>query len=739
MTPRALAQTTDWSNDFSSEIKHIQEDTIKIALPGLAIFGFLLLVMIPNLPSPIYAIRITIASFIICLLVVALLNHSPDIATLLLLTGYLGTIFAVLMYESMPLVVFLLILPVGLSLIGLSRLAGFATAFFCSIIILILPPATLNWIPFLRFFSILAIWATVAMVFLTMRPMFTMVQWTWYGYKQSREALERARDYQVQLLQAMEDIKNANIQLLRLNQYANHMVEVAEDERRTKEQFVANVSHELRTPLNMIIGYSEMIVKEPNMYGRGLPPLLLADLSVVLRNSKHLSDLIDDVLDLSQIEAGQMAITKERMSLAEIIQSAVVAVTPLFTSKNLSLIMEFQEDLPFVFCDSTRIREVALNLLSNAGRYTEKGGVKVKVWREGEHIVVSVSDTGPGISIANQQKLFQPFQQLEHSRYRLNQGSGLGLSISKKFVELHDGKMWVESKPGEGSIFSFSLPIDPVIPLDKGALRWLNPEQPYEERARLPVTAPLEVRPRLVLVDQGMAFQRLLSRYFDQTEIVLADTLDIAFEELKKIPSQLFVINQPHIGSALEQIKQKDDLPYGVTTIICSVPGIPKVAEDLGVKDYLVKPISRDALLLSLDKLDRVIENILVVDDEPDAQQLFSRILTMADKGYRVLRAHNGKLALGLLMQERIDVIFLDLLMPEMNGYELINIIRKVSKLKDIPIILISALDPSSVPINSQALAITRTNGLSMFDLLACIKAIHGALINGKPSADPTL
>ena len=172
----------------------------------------------------------------------------------------------------------------------------------------------------------------------------------------------------------LEDLASANVQLARLNQLAQGMRHAAEDARRAKEEFVANVSHELRTPPNMIVGFSEMMLQAPQTYGKKIPSALLADLAVIQRNSQHLSSLIDDVLDLSQIEVGKMALTKERVAFQEVVQAAVTAVRPLFDSKGLHLKTEVPGDLPLVFCDRTRIREVVLNLLSNAGRFTEHGG-----------------------------------------------------------------------------------------------------------------------------------------------------------------------------------------------------------------------------------------------------------------------------------------------------------------------------------------------------------------------------
>ena len=282
----------------------------------------------------------------------------------------------------------------------------------------------------------------------------------------------------------MQDLNEANVQLTHMNRLAQSLRQIAEDERRAKEQFVANVSHELRTPLNMIIGFCEMITETPETYGESIPDTLLADLEVVLRNSQHLSGLINDVLDLSQIEVGQMALTREQIALSEIVQAAVTAVQPLFISKRLNLTTEIPEDLPTLYCDHIRIREVMLNLLSNAGRFTESGGVTIKAWCRAGNVYVSVSDTGPGISVEGQKRIFQPFEQLDSTIRRRYGGTGLGLSISKGFVEAHDGEMWVESQEGQGTTFFFRLPLELPTPSGGDFMRWFNPYNQPEQRTR---------------------------------------------------------------------------------------------------------------------------------------------------------------------------------------------------------------------------------------------------------------
>jgi signal transduction histidine kinase/CheY-like chemotaxis protein len=632
----------------------------------------------------------------------------------------------------------LLAFPTGLLALGVSLPAGIALASLLTVLILAAPASLLPLAIADRAVAIAAVWSTLGLLWLALRSLLNAVRWAWANYTQNHLALERARDQQQQLYETMEDLAAANAQLTRLNRLAQQLRQAAEEERHAKEQFVANVSHELRTPLNMIVGFCEMITNAPESYDGRIPPALLADLAIVLRNSQHLADLIDDVLDLSQIESGRMALVKERVAIAEIIESAVLAVRPLFASKRLALDVDVPADLPPLFCDRTRIREVVLNLLSNAGRFTEQGGVRVRAWQEGDDIVVSVADTGPGIAAADQQRLFRPFYQVDGTIRRRHGGTGLGLSISKGFVELHQGKMWVNSTVGQGTTFYFRLPIDPPASLD-GATRWLNPYAPYEERTRPSRAAPATVRPRCLLIERGDALRRLLHRYLDGVDVIAVPDLEAAIQELDAAPVQALLINDLDPSAAWTEGGRWKTLPYDVPVIVCSVPGTEEAANALGVCDYLVKPIVRERLLDALERVGRPVRTVLVVDDEPDALHLFARLLTEAGRGYRVLRATNARQALAIARHEPPDVILLDLVMPEMDGFELLTIRREDPTLRDIPVILISARDPLGQPIVSSGLAVTTRRGLSVPELLASIKVLSAIVGKGSPSVDPAL
>jgi signal transduction histidine kinase/CheY-like chemotaxis protein len=573
-----------------------------------------------------------------------------------------------------------------------------------------------------------------------MHTLLTVTQWSLFSFEQARQKAEEAQEQRVELKETQEDLIQANQELARLSDRLKVMHQVAEEARQAKERFVANVSHELRTPLNMIIGFSEMITQSPHVYGDELPPALLADITAIQRNSQHLTKLVNDVLDLSQIEAGRMALNKQWTPLEEIVDAAALAVRALFDSKGLYLETEVVSDLPPVFCDSTRVRQVLINLLSNAGRFTERGGVSVKVWHERDDVLLSVSDTGPGISPEDQKRIFEPFQQLDDSIRRRHGGSGLGLSISKRFVEMHEGRMWLESEMGVGTTITFTLPLNTPSPLllaEGSYARWFSPYHRYEGRVRTckaPAPKPI---PRFVVLELGDTLLRLFRRYLDEVELVHVRCVDEAGLELRRSPARALIVNAASFQEVPDLADRLIDLPYETPVVTCWVPGEDTVAKQLGAARYLVKPVTHERLLSALKDLGEDIETVLLVDDKPEVLQLFGRMLASAEHPYRVFRATSGQQALGLLRERKPDVMILDLVMPGLDGFQVLLEKNEDPCIREIPTIVISAKDPTGEPIVSNSLTVTRNGGLSIGDLLACVQAFSEVLAPSGSSDDP--
>ena len=738
------AEPGTWAAEMRTLLAQVRDSTFTLALPLLGAVA-LVAVSASALPDLTKAALCATALLWLGGLAWLLRGRSPYVAGWLLVIGWSVIIIALTAWAGMSAALWLLSFSGGLAVLLLGTRAGVGVATILTLMLIAAPEVWFSvGLVAGRAVSILGIWGMVAITWLAMRPLQIVGEWAWSAYGRSQELLDDAQDTQLRLNQMLDDLTSANTRLVRLNRLADSLRQEAEEARRAKEQFVANVSHELRTPLNMIIGFSEMILNAPQAYGASpsggrLPPALLADLAVILRNAQHLSGLIDDVLDLSQIEAGQMALVRERVALPEVIEEALVAVRPLFESKGLALRADLEDGLPEVSGDRTRIREVLLNLLSNAGRFTEQGGVTVAARRRDGELLVSVTDTGPGIAAADQSRLFQPFQQLDASLRRRFGGTGLGLSISQRFVEMHGGRMWVESAPGAGAAFRFTLPIEPLAPAARGAGRWLTPSWEYLERTH-PSLAPVPAaQPEIVVCETGGSLAHLLTRYLQDARVTSVTDLAEALAQAASLRAHAVVVNASSAAEMLAQLESGSALPEGVPVMVCSVPGAPDAAGSLGVADYLVKPVARETLLAVLDKLEMDGKKVLVADDDEDALRLFYRMLISAGRGYRVLTAPDGRQAWAMLQDERPDVLLTDLVMPEMDGFELLAAKNADPALAGIPAVVLSARDPQGQPIVSKAFAVTGRAGLSLAQLLAGITALSRAFAPVPPAGGPAL
>jgi CheY-like chemotaxis protein len=439
--------------------------------------------------------------------------------------------------------------------------------------------------------------------------------------------------------------------------------------------------------------------------------------------------MVDDVLDLSQVDAGRMVLHREWVDLDTVVDGALALVRPLADRKRISLRTVVPDDLPKLYCDRVRITQVIVNLLSNAARFTEKGEIGLSVSAQDSHIVVSVRDTGPGIPAQDADSIFEPFCQGTSARWKDTGGSGLGLTISKQFVELHGGHMWLESEVGVGSTFSFRLPVS--LPPTPGVApgRWLVADWEWMERTSRALAPSTPLEPRVIICDETGEVYRSFARHSDGVEYVDSRDLDGAVRELQQCPARTVVINSSSVDGLWPMLaRARERLPE--TPIIgCSVPATTHRALAAGAAGYLVKPITRASLLEAIAALPVEARRVLVVDDNADARELLSTLLRASDDDIEVITASDGQRALDALYSQSPDVVLLDVLMPGMDGWQVLHTKSQDESIRRIPVILVSAQDPRDLPTLSPLIVAATAEGITLSKLLRCSEHLSTLLM----------
>jgi signal transduction histidine kinase/CheY-like chemotaxis protein len=575
--------------------------------------------------------------------------------------------------------------------------------------------------------ALAVIWLIVGVVVAAYHPILRLSHWSWDYYHRALVLLEEARGRQAELKRALADLTYANRQLALANEKLAAARLLAEQAQRTKAAFVANVSHEFRTPLNMIIGLIDLVTEAPEVYGPRLPAALHKDLEIVRRNCEHLASMINDVLDLSQVEAGRLALHKEWVDWREVIERALSIVRPLLAKKGIALYLSIPEDLPQLYCDRTRLRQVILNLLSNAARFTDEGSITVSARLESQYIVISVRDTGPGISADDASRIFEPFQQGSFQQRRDQGGSGLGLCISKQFVELHGGKMWLQSETGRGSTFSFRIPVSSPTDPTTGAYRWIAGD--WEERPTHAEPPDVRLERRMLVCDETGELLPVLARYAERTEFVAVPDVSAAAREMRSCPAQAVLLNAAD-NERLLSLAERASAAIPDTPILgCSVPARTQPALLAGAAAYLLKPLRRADLAAVLRRVDLGEGRVLVVDDDRDALQLLTRMILAYDETLEVRAVTSAAEALDQLRLNAPDLMLLDILMPDMDGWGVLRVMRGDDRWRDIPVVVISAQDVQDQPLTSRTFLATMGRGLSVSKLLSCSRSVSTLLM----------
>ena len=463
--------------------------------------------------------------------------------------------------------------------------------------------------------------------------------------------------------------------------------EAAERANLAKSQFLANMSHELRTPLSAVIGYSEMLGEEIDDLGK---PELLADVEKIEASARHLLGLINDVLDLSKIEAGRLTIEAVSFDVATMLEEVAVSTGPLVAKRGNRLELDLGEGLGRMRSDELKIRQCLLNLVGNAAKFTEAGTITLRVRRPlPSALVFEVEDTGIGMTSEQVGRLFQRFSQADESTTRQFGGTGLGLSITRAFARRLGGDVTVASEAGRGSTFRLDLAAE--VASDDGTVPPVEPPAPAVETVADPVGQ------RILVVDDDPAARELVARFLKREGFSVTGAADgeagLTLARALKPHVILLDVEMPKMDgwTVLHALRADPEL-VDTPVIMISVKNEQGLAFALGATDYLTKPIDWDRLKRVMDRVHPPKEGtVLVIDDDVDARTRLRRIL--GREGWRVIEAGNGAEALERLDGTAPSLILLDLMMPVMDGFAFLRRLRQRPDGGLVPVVVLTAKD----------------------------------------------
>jgi signal transduction histidine kinase/DNA-binding response OmpR family regulator/CHASE3 domain sensor protein len=510
----------------------------------------------------------------------------------------------------------------------------------------------------------------------------------------------------VRVARLFEDLRNANSQLLEANRH--------------KSIFLANMSHELRTPLNAILGFSELLRDDDT--GRFDASTGHRFLDQIHTSGQHLLQLINDVLDLSKIEAGQMELHPERVQVAENIELVLSTIEPLARTKNITIDNDSGSSLHLV-ADPTKLKQMLLNLVSNAIKFTSPGGrVSIRTRQVGSWMEIAVTDSGIGIAEADLDRLFTEFQQLDAGHGRQQEGTGLGLALTKRFAELHGGEVKVQSVPGQGSTFTLRLPIEAMKSMEPPAheVQLIGPADPD--------------RPLILVVEDNPQAAEILARHLEAGGFRMsvahtgAEALAMARDLLPVAITLDILLPEIDGWEVLTRLKA-DELTRNIPVVVISVVDNAALGRALGAMDYFVKPVDRGALLSRLGRhafTTRVKHGeirVLIVDDEAANLDLLEALLE--PEGFKVLRASGGKEGIEVARAERPQLILLDLMMPEVTGFDVVEALRAEEATRSIPVMVLTSKELTADDkhaLNGCVAAIFQRNSVAGSELVAWLR-----------------
>ena len=486
-------------------------------------------------------------------------------------------------------------------------------------------------------------------------------------------------------------------QLMRQKEALQQALDVAESASRSKSAFLANMSHELRTPLNAIIGYSEMLQEDAADKGNSRS---VQDLQRIHRAGHHLLTLINGILDLSKIEAGKMQLDVERFDVEGMVRDVVGTLRPIIDANDNQLVLRCEPGLGVMDSDETKLRQTLFNLLGNAAKFTEHGTVTLEASRHArageDWLRFVVMDTGIGIPEDQMPRLFQDFSQIDSSSSRKYGGTGLGLAISRRYCQMLGGDIEASSRVGQGSTFTVRLPASCQ------AAREALPAVREDISSMVDVSAPSVGAPgtvrRILVIDDDSGTRELLGRYLAQpgVEIVQAASGEEGIALARQATPDLITLDvrMPDLdGRAVLRVLKGDAGLCHIPVVMVSMEDFSEEWHDAGAEAFLTKPVDR----ARLGELVRDFlrpggdDSILLVDDNDGTRSLIAR--TLRESGLTVIEAEDGAGALESMRGHAPSLVLTDLIMPRMNGFDLLDEIHRDERLRDIPVIVMTALE----------------------------------------------
>ena len=451
---------------------------------------------------------------------------------------------------------------------------------------------------------------------------------------------------------------------------------------KAKSQFLANMSHELRTPLNAIIGYSEMLQEEADDLGT---PEIKPDLQKINGAGKHLLGLINDILDLSKIEAGKMTLYLETFDVASMLEDSVSTVKPLILKNGNQLVIEPSADLGQMRADITKVRQTLLNLFSNASKFTEKGTITLKARRDRSNMVFDIVDTGVGMTPEQMGRLFQSFSQADASTSKKYGGTGLGLALSRKFCQLMGGDLTVSSEFGKGSTFTVTIPAEVIDTTSDTPVVIQNQMQSTSGSG-----------PLVLVIDDDTTVLDLLVRTLGRDGFRVETATDgiSGLEKARQLKPSVITLDVMMPGTdgwtVLAGLKD-DPATMDIPVIMVSIVDEKGLGFSLGAAEYLTKPLDFNRLssVVSRHAKGGSGQRVLVVEDDGATRDLVQKHLTK--EGWKVVTAENGRVALERVSEAKPDLVLLDLMMPEMDGFEFLEAFRKQPECAQTTVVVMTA------------------------------------------------